>query len=109
MAKTTAKKQAARPKRDLTLEDAQRAKRRLRALTQAQRDIGRLATQLLRASDESRSKLLGLARAIAGEQGLELRPRQTTDMTREEIAQYDEDLRRSLAANSVDKGVRERA
>jgi hypothetical protein len=108
MAKTTVKKKAARRKRDLTLEDAQRAKRRLRALIQAQRDMSRLASQLLRATDESRARLLVLANAIAAERGFELRAQSPIASTLAQADRQEADIPLAFGDDDVaaERGIR---
>lgn len=109
MAKTTARKNTARPKRDRMLEETARAKRRLRALEQANRDISRLADRITRAHKASRLRLLDLAHAIAAEQGLELRPTHPIARTREELDQHEKDVQRAFDGDNVADGARARA
>lgn len=108
MAKTTVKKKVARPKRDLTLEDAQRAKRRLRALLQAQRDMSRLASQLLRATNESRARLLVLANAIATERGFELSVQSPIASTPAQADRQEADVQLAFDGDDVaaERGIR---
>lgn len=64
LAKTTAKKKAARPRRDALLDAAAKERRRMRTFVNAKRDIARLATQLRAAERRANAALLLLATEI---------------------------------------------
>lgn len=97
MAKTRATSKAVKRRRDPTFEDTQASKRKLRALEQSLRDIGRLADRVTRAYKASRARLLVLAEHVAAEQGLELRQKFPIARTREELDQQAAEIGRAVA------------
>jgi hypothetical protein len=81
------------------------AKRKLRALEQSLRDIGRLADRVTRAYKASRARLLVLAEHVAAEQGLELRQKFPIARTREELDRQEGPIERATNNGSIGTGV----
>jgi ABC-type transporter Mla subunit MlaD len=109
MAKTRTTSKAVKRRRDPTFEDVQAAKRKLRALEQADRDIARLADRVTRAYKASRARLLVLAEHIAAEQGLELRAKFPIARTREELDLSQREVGQAFAAGGDASGAPDRA